>query len=71
MLDAAGVNDGGTQTAPRTAAEADDDDTLPRTDVLEVAPGGEVLGEVSAVVPADVQDEAGSGAGKGTGHGRK
>ena len=71
VLDAAGVNDGGTQTAPRTAAEADDDDTLPRTDVLEVAPDGEVLGEVSAVVPADVQDEAGSGAGKGTGHGRK
>jgi protein phosphatase len=82
VLDASNVShDRGAQTAPRTAAEADDDDTLPRTDVLDVAPDGEVLGESSRVEAGDktadetgaradaVQAEAGPAAGKDAGHG--
>lgn len=45
VVDASNVaHDGGSQTAPRTPAEAEDENTLPRTDVLDVAPDGEVIG---------------------------
>ena len=35
--------DGAAQTAPRSAAAAEDEDTLPRTDALDLAPNGEVV----------------------------
>jgi protein phosphatase len=72
VLDASNVrHDGGAQTAPRTAAEADDEDTLPRTDALDVAPDGEVLGEMPPGTSGEVQTEAGPSAGKDPGHGGK
>lgn len=58
VVDASNVaNDGGAHTSPRTPAEAEDENTLPRTEVLEVAPDGEVLpGTDTAPAP-----EAGAG----------
>lgn len=46
VLDATNVTsdyDGAAQTAPRSAAAAEDEDTLPRTDALDIAPNGEVV----------------------------
>lgn len=45
VVDASNVtdDDGGARTAPRTAAAAEDEDTLPRTDVLPPAPDGNKL----------------------------
>lgn len=45
VLDATNVTtdyDGAAQTAPRSAAAAEDEDTLPRTDALDLAPDGEL-----------------------------
>jgi protein phosphatase len=45
VLDATNVAsdyDGAAQTAPRSAADAEDEDTLPRTDALDLAPDGEL-----------------------------
>jgi protein phosphatase len=45
VLDATNVasdDDGAAQTAPRSAAAAEDEDTLPRTDALDLAPNGEL-----------------------------
>ena len=43
VVDASNVaNDGGAQTSPRTQHEAEDETTLPRTEVLDVAPDGEL-----------------------------
>ena len=62
VLDATNVTsdyDGAAQTAPRSAAAAEDEDTLPRTDALDLAPNGEVVpgagpgaGEPAAAEPA-------------------
>ena len=44
VIDATNVTsdyDGAAQTAPRSAAAAEDEDTLPRTDALDLAPNGE------------------------------
>ena len=52
VLDATNVAsdyDGAAQTAPRSAADAEDEDTLPRTDALDLAPDGELA---SGDVPA-------------------
>ena len=51
VLDASNVtnDDGASRTAPRTAAAAEDEDTLPRTDVLELAPDGEAVAGTGAV----------------------
>ena len=52
VLDASKVtndDDGAAPTAPRTAAAAADEDTLPRTDVLEVAPDGQAVAGTGAV----------------------
>ncbi|MDQ0757084.1 serine/threonine protein phosphatase PrpC [Arthrobacter sp. B3I4] len=71
VVDASNVaNDGGSQTSPRTAAEAEDENTLPRTEVLEVAPDGEVVAGGDAASGRDVpapepEPEAGSAAGPG------
>ena len=46
VLDATNVTsdyDGAAQTAPRSAAAAEDEDTLPRTDALDLAPNGDVV----------------------------
>ncbi|WP_082699246.1 PP2C family protein-serine/threonine phosphatase [Arthrobacter sp. EPSL27] len=45
VLDATNVthHDAAAQTAPRSAAAAEDEDTLPRTDALDLAPNGELL----------------------------
>ena len=46
VLDATNVAsdyDGAAQTAPRSAAAAEEEDTLPRTDALDLAPNGEVV----------------------------
>ena len=48
VLDATNVAsdyDGAAQTAPRSAAAAEDEDTLPRTDALDLAPNGEPASE--------------------------
>lgn len=47
VLDATNVthDDGAAQTAPRSAAAAEDEDTLPRTDALDLAPNGELASE--------------------------
>lgn len=48
VVDASNVaHDNGEQTAPRTAAQAEDENTLPRTEVLNVAPDGTPVGETS------------------------
>ena len=62
VVDASNVaSEDGTQTAPRTPAEAEDENTLPRTEVLDVAPDGAVGG-----------NEGGSAAGSGEGrHGAR
>ena len=64
VLDATNVKsdyDGAAQTAPRSAAEAEDEDTLPRTDVLDLAPNGELAsgaGEPAAAAPAAAEAAA-------------
>jgi protein phosphatase len=59
VVDASNVaNDDGAQTAPRTPAEAEDENTLPRTEVLDVAPDGGVAG-------AAAEHEGGAAAGSG------
>ena len=47
VVDATNVSDddGATRTAPRSAAAAEDEDTLPRTDALDLAPNGEPVSE--------------------------
>jgi len=60
VLDATNVTsdyDGAAQTAPRSAAAAEDEDTLPRTDALDLAPNGEVV--PGAGEPADGAPAAG------------
>ncbi|MGO4122727.1 PP2C family protein-serine/threonine phosphatase [Arthrobacter sp. YAF16] len=59
VVDASNVaNDDGAQTAPRTPAEAEDENTLPRTEVLDVAPDGGVAGTAA-------EHEGGAAAGSG------
>ncbi|NUU33282.1 protein phosphatase 2C domain-containing protein [Arthrobacter sp. C9C5] len=59
VVDASNVaNDDGAQTAPRTPAEAEDENTLPRTEVLDVAPDGGVAGTAA-------KQEGGAAAGSG------
>lgn len=59
VVDASNVaNDDGAQTAPRTPAEAEDENTLPRTEVLDVAPDGGVAGTAA-------EPEGGAAAGSG------
>lgn len=57
VVDASNVaSDHGTHTAPRTADQAEEETTLPRTEVLEVAPDGQVAG--SAAESGAGQDKA-------------
>lgn len=57
VLDATDVSDddGAARTAPRSAAAAEDEDTLPRTDALELAPNGELASE-DRIVEGQVVD---------------
>ncbi|KRE77426.1 PP2C family protein-serine/threonine phosphatase [Arthrobacter sp. Soil763] len=48
VVDASNVaSDHGAHTAPRTADDAEEETTLPRTEVLDVAPDGEVAGSAA------------------------
>ncbi len=59
VVDASNVTgDGGSRTAPRAAEDADDENTLPRTEALGVGSDGAVAG------PAEFEDGAGSGEGR-------
>jgi len=63
VVDASNVaSDHGTHTAPRTQDQAEEETTLPRTEVLDVAPDGEVAG--SAAGPGAAQDGADRPAGE-------
>jgi serine/threonine protein phosphatase PrpC len=55
VVDASNVtnDDGGAQTAPRTAAAAEEEDTLPRTDALNLTPNGELAADAEAAAGAD------------------
>ncbi|AOT03883.1 PP2C family protein-serine/threonine phosphatase [Arthrobacter sp. U41] len=58
VLDATNVasDDGSAQTTPRSAAAAEDEDTLPRTDALDLAPDGELVSGEPAAAPAEGKD---------------
>ena len=60
VLDATDVSDddGAARTAPRSAAAAEDEDTLPRTDALELAPNGELASEDGTVEGQAIEDQA-------------
>lgn len=68
VLDATDVSDddGAARTAPRSAAAAEDEDTLPRTDALELTPNGEPAPE-----DGTVEGQAVEGQGKDTNDGRQ
>ena len=69
VLDATNVAsdyDGAAQTAPRSAADAEDEDTLPRTDALDLAPDGELAsGDVPAAGEQAAAEHAADEHGKG------
>jgi protein phosphatase len=82
VVDASDVtnDDGGAMTAPRTAAAAEEEDTLPRTDALDLTPAGELTdagseaGTASDAADAESPDgtgvESGTEAGKGPDDGK-
>ena len=57
VVDATNVtSDGGNLTSPRSAAAAEDEDTLPRTDALDLAPDGELAAPAGAAAEGQVAD---------------
>jgi serine/threonine protein phosphatase PrpC len=80
VVDASEVtnDDGGAMTAPRTAAAAEEEDTLPRTDALDLTPAGEMTdagsaeaGTASDAADAESPDGTGVEAGKGPDDGKQ